>query len=83
VRLTNTGTAAIPDWTATWTMPPGVLLGSGWNATVTQQGQTITAKAPSWSPNLAAAATVSIGFTATGPATPAASGFHVGTTSCT
>ncbi len=66
VTVKNTGTSAVNPWTVTWTMPTGATLGSGWNATVTQSGSTVTAAAPTWSPSLAAGASTSIGFTATG-----------------
>ena len=57
----------------TWTWPSGVTLGSGWNATVTQSGTTVTAAAPTYSPSLAAGASVTIGFTANGTASAPAS----------
>jgi endoglucanase len=66
VTVTNAGTAAVSPWTVTWTMPSGAIIGSGWNATVTQSGAVVTATAPTWSPSLAAGASVSVGFTATG-----------------
>ena len=67
-----TGSAANP-WSVVWTWPSGVTLSSGWNATVTQSGTTVTAAAPSWSPSLPAGSSVTIGFTANGTATPPAS----------
>jgi endoglucanase len=81
--VTNTATSAANNWAITWTMPSGVTLASGWNATVTQSASTVTAAAPSWSPNLAAGASVGIGFTANGPSSPAPSGFKLNGTTCT
>jgi endoglucanase len=72
LTVTNTGGALNP-WSVVWTWPSGVTLGSGWNATVTQSGTTVTAAAPTWSPSLAGGASVTIGFTANGTATPPAS----------
>ena len=69
LTVKNTGSAAVSPWTVTWTWPSGVTLNSGWNATVTQSGTTVTAAAPSYSPSVAAGASVSIGFTANGTAT--------------
>ncbi|MFG2004762.1 cellulase family glycosylhydrolase [Spirillospora sp. NPDC048911] len=69
VTLTNTGSSAIDDWTATWSFPSGVTLDNGWSATVTQSGTTWTAKAPSWSPKLAAGQSATFGFTTNGPST--------------
>jgi hypothetical protein len=37
-------------------------------------------KAPSWAPDLPSGASVTIGFQANGPASPAASGFRLGDT---
>ncbi|SCG71042.1 cellulase family glycosylhydrolase [Micromonospora coxensis] len=68
LTVKNTGTAAVNPWSVTWSWPSGVTLASGWNATVTQSGTTVTAAAPTWSPSLAAGASVTIGFTANGAA---------------
>ncbi|GII21427.1 cellulase family glycosylhydrolase [Planosporangium mesophilum] len=82
VTVRNTGSAAISPWQATWTVPSGVTLVSGWNATVTQSGTTMTAAAPSWSPSLAAGASVSVGFTANGPSSPPPGGVALNGTAC-
>jgi endoglucanase len=81
--LTNTGAATITNWVLTWTDPPGVTLGNGWNATVAESGQTVTATAPTWAPNLAPGGTWSVGVSDNGPSSPAPSGFRVGTSTCT
>jgi endoglucanase len=83
VRITNAGTSAVNNWRATWTVPSGVTLSNGWNATVTQSGTTFTAAAPAWAPNLAAGASATIGFTANGPSTPAPSAYALNGTACT
>uniref|UniRef100_UPI0035716C75 cellulose binding domain-containing protein n=1 Tax=Catellatospora bangladeshensis TaxID=310355 RepID=UPI0035716C75 len=82
IKVTNTGTSALNPWNATWTVPSGVTLSSGWNATVTQSGTTITAAAPSWSPSLAASGSVTIGYTATGPSSPAPSNVRLNGAVC-
>ena len=82
VTVKNTATAAVAPWTATWTMPTGATVGSGWNATVTQSGSTVTAAAPTWSPSLAAGASVSIGFTATGGTATALTGITLNGHAC-
>jgi endoglucanase len=69
LTVTNTGSAAVNPWSASWTWPSGVTLGNGWNATVTQSGTTVTAAAPGHAGSLAAGSSVTIGFTANGPAT--------------
>ncbi|GGN61933.1 endoglucanase [Actinoplanes lobatus] len=68
LAVQNTGNAAVNPWQVTWTWPSGVTLASGWNATVTQTGTTVTAAAPSYAPSLAAGASVTVGFTANGTA---------------
>ena len=68
LTVSNTGTTTLNPWRVTWTWPSGVTLSSGWNATVTQSGTTVTAAAPSYAPSLAPGASVSIGFTANGSA---------------
>ncbi|MEV6302196.1 cellulase family glycosylhydrolase [Actinoplanes sp. NPDC051861] len=68
LQVRNAGNTTLNPWQVTWTWPSGVTLGSGWNATVTQSGTTVTAAAPSHAPSLAAGSAVSIGFTANGTA---------------
>ncbi|MFD0596331.1 cellulose binding domain-containing protein [Catellatospora coxensis] len=80
--MTNTGTSAVNPWTVTWTVPSGVALTNGWNATVTQSGTTFTAAAPSWNTSLAPNATAVIGFTATGPSSPAPSNVRLNGAAC-
>lgn len=73
VTVKNTGGGTLNPWSVTWTWPSGVTLGSGWNATVTQSGTTVTAAAPSYASSLAAGASVTVGFTANGTASTPAS----------
>jgi endoglucanase len=82
VSVKNTGTAAVNPWSAAWTVPSGVTLGSGWNATVTQSGTTITAAAPTWSSSLAAGATITVGYTANGPSSPGPSAIRLNGVTC-
>jgi chitin-binding protein len=69
VSVKNTGPNPVSPWFISWHLEPATLL-SGWNATVTQTDQTVTAQAPSWNISLPAAGSVTIGFVANGPATP-------------
>ena len=82
VVVRNTGSSTVNPWTVTWTMPSGVTLSSGWNATVSQSGSTVTAAAPSWNPSLPPGGTVSIGFTANGPSSPPPSGVRLNNVAC-
>jgi hypothetical protein len=79
--ITNTGGAEVQNWRSTWTVPSGVTVTSGWNATVSQSGTTVTAAAPTWSQNLAAGQSTTIGYQATGPSS-APSGFALNGTAC-
>ena len=83
VTLKNTGGSALKNWALGWTVPSGTQITGGWNATVTQTGQQASAKAPTWAPDLAGGASVSIGIQATGPSTGTPGGFAVGATACT
>jgi chitin-binding protein len=83
VNVTNTGSLALVNWLASWTVPTGVTLVSGWNATVTQDGTKFLAAAPSWNHTLLAGATVSIGFVASGPSSPLPSGVTLNGATCT
>ncbi|MCP2323777.1 endoglucanase [Hamadaea flava] len=82
VTVRNTGTATVNNWVATLTLPSGVSLVNGWNATVTASGQTLTAAAPTWAPNLAAGASVSFNFQANGPSSPTPSGYKLNGVAC-
>ena len=80
VTVRNNSTAALSPWTATWTMPAGATINSGWNATVSQSGTTVTAAAPSWNSTLAPGASATIGFTSSG--TPGPTGIRLNNNVC-
>ena len=82
VTLKDTGSAPLANWSLTWTVPSGTQLVNGWNATVTQSGSIVTAKAPSWAPDLAAGASASIGFQANGSSSGQPTGYAVDGTTC-
>ncbi len=83
VTITNTGSLALVPWIASWNVPTGVSLVSGWNATVTQDSSKILADAPSWNHTLLAGTSVTIGFVASGPTSPIPSGFTLNGATCT
>ena len=83
VTLKNTGTSPLDNWTLGWTAPPGTQITNGWNATLTQSGQQVTAKAPSWAPTLAPGTTATIGFQANGNSTTTPTAYTTGQTTCT
>ncbi|GIJ28562.1 hypothetical protein Vqi01_37240 [Micromonospora qiuiae] len=61
VRVTA-GTRAISNWTVTWTLPSGQAITQAWNATVTTQGSTVTARNVSYNGSLAPGASTTFGF---------------------
>jgi endo-1,4-beta-xylanase len=66
-RVTNTGTATIPGWTVTVTLPAGHALTGSWNATPTVSGQTVTFRGVGFNSNLAPGASGEFGFQASRP----------------
>jgi len=64
ITLTNRAAAAINSWTLTFTWPdPGEDVGSGWNGTWTQSGQTVTVVNANWNGTIAAnGGSLSLGF---------------------
>lgn len=83
VTVTNTGSLAVIPWLISWNVPSGVTLVSGWNATVTQDASKILAAAPSWAHSLPAGTSVSVGYVASGPASPLPSGVTLNGATCT
>ncbi|WP_372488323.1 CotH kinase family protein [Micromonospora hortensis] len=72
VRVTA-GTSAISNWTVTWTFTGGQSVAQAWNATVTSQGSTVTARNVAYNGALGVGASTAFGFlgSSTGaPSTP-------------
>jgi endo-1,4-beta-xylanase len=67
VTVKNTGSTQITAWTVTFTLPAGHTITGWWNATLTVNGQTVTAKNVSYNGTLAPNASTSFGFQATRP----------------
>jgi endoglucanase len=83
VTLTNTGTGPINSWVLTWTFPGDQHIGTIWNATATQSGENVTVTAASYDATIAAAGSVSIGFTGTYTSSDASpTSFSVNGTAC-
>ena len=61
VRVTA-GTRAISNWAVTWTLPSGQAITQAWNATVTTQGSTVTARNVSYNGSLAPGTSTTFGF---------------------
>jgi hypothetical protein len=60
------GNAPISAWTVTWTFTNGEQISQLWSASYTTSGSTVTVKNASWNGALAANATTTFGYTATG-----------------
>ncbi len=67
VRITNAGTTALAGWTLGFTFPSGQIVTSGWSATWTQTGTSVSATSLSWNSTVAPGAVVEIGFNANSP----------------
>jgi cellulose 1,4-beta-cellobiosidase len=76
------GQTTVDSWKITFDVASGVRLFNGWNATVTASGSTVTAAAPTWNPSLSGGEEVSVGFVASGSATPPPSNVKVNGLAC-
>ncbi|MFI7541983.1 glycoside hydrolase family 3 N-terminal domain-containing protein [Actinoplanes sp. NPDC049599] len=84
VALTNTGTAAVGAWSLQWSYTAGQQITQAWSARVTQSGAAVTATGETWSPSLAAGATVTFGFNAgRGATNPRPASFTLNGSVCT
>jgi hypothetical protein len=68
--ITNTTGSAISGWKLVFSLPSGTTVTSLWNGTETAGGQTYTVTNESWNGALAAGASTTFGFTATGTGDP-------------
>jgi cellulase/cellobiase CelA1 len=67
------GSSAINGWTVRWTLNNGQSVGQIWGGTLTTSGSAAAVRNAEWNGSLAATATASFGFIATGAAsTPSA-----------
>ncbi|MFJ9550232.1 glycoside hydrolase family 18 protein [Streptomyces erythrochromogenes] len=68
--VTNSTGQAQSGWTLEFDLPAGTKIDSLWNGTHTVAGQRVTVKPASWNGQLAAGASVTVGFVASGSGTP-------------
>jgi endo-1,4-beta-xylanase len=66
-RVTNTGTATINSWTVTFTLPTGHSIIGSWNAVLTINGQTITARNAPHNGTVGAGGNTAFGFQVSRP----------------
>jgi hypothetical protein len=82
VRITA-GAQAINGWTLTWTYAGDQRVTSGWNATVSQSGQTVTATNLAWNGGLAPGGSTEFGVQGTwSSANPTPTAFTLNGVSC-
>ncbi|NUR73085.1 MAG: hypothetical protein HOU81_19895, partial [Hamadaea sp.] len=65
VTVTNTSSSTVNGWTVAWSFAGNQHVTSSWNATVTQSGQSVTAKDVGYNGTLAAGASTAFGFQGT------------------
>jgi Glycosyl hydrolase family 12/Cellulose binding domain len=83
LTLANTGTASINGWTAAFTFPGNQQVTNAWGATVTQNGQAVTARNVSYNNTIAPGGTQTFGFQGTYSGTNASpSSFTLNGTTC-
>lgn len=68
--ITNDSGQPRSDWTLQFDLPAGVRIDSLWNGSHTVDGQRVTVKPADWNRQLAAGASVTVGFVTSGPGTP-------------
>ncbi|QUQ64202.1 lytic polysaccharide monooxygenase [Kutzneria sp. CA-103260] len=71
VTVTNSTSAPIGSWDASWTLPDGENVSSVWNGALSRSGSLATVANASWNGQLAPGASTTFGFTADYPGTPA------------
>jgi endo-1,4-beta-xylanase len=66
-RVTNTSTATINGWTATFTLPAGHAIVGSWNTVLTVSGQTVTARNVAHNGTIGAGGSATFGFQVSRP----------------
>ncbi|MGI5479579.1 extracellular catalytic domain type 1 short-chain-length polyhydroxyalkanoate depolymerase [Streptomyces lavendofoliae] len=64
IALTNTGSAPLTSWSLVFTLPAGQTITSGWGATYSPAGGTVTATNAPYNATIPAGASVQLGFQA-------------------
>jgi cellulase/cellobiase CelA1 len=66
-RVTNAGSSTINSWTVTFTLPAGHAVTGSWNAALSVNGQTVTARNASYNGTLNAGGSTTFGFQVSRP----------------
>lgn len=84
IVVRNTGTSAINGWTLRWTFPDSQRVTNLWGGTATQSGADVSVMAASYTANVPAAGSVTLGFTASrGSTNPSPTAFALNGSACT
>ncbi|MFI6231457.1 cellulose binding domain-containing protein [Micromonospora echinospora] len=84
VTVTNTGATPVTGWTLAYPLPAGQQITGSWNATVTQNGSTVTARNLDYNATISPGASVTFGHQVSMSGSYAApSGFTLNGTACT
>ena len=84
IKVTNTGTTAISNWTLGFSFANGQTITQGWSADWSQSGAAVTGKGLSWNSTLAPGASTDIGFNGSHSGTNnAPTAFTINGASCT
>ncbi|BCL15949.1 GH12 family glycosyl hydrolase domain-containing protein [Micromonospora sagamiensis] len=84
VTVTNTGSGTVDGWTLAYQLPAGQQITGSWNATVTQNGSTVTARNLSYNGTISPGASVTFGHQASMSGSYSApNGFTLNGTTCT
>ncbi|WP_416900886.1 GH12 family glycosyl hydrolase domain-containing protein [Micromonospora echinospora] len=84
VTVTNTGATPVTGWTLAYPLPAGQQVTGSWNATVTQNGSTVTARNVSYNATISPGASVTFGHQVSMSGSYAApSGFTLNGAACT
>jgi len=84
VTVTNLGDAISGGWTVTWTFPGNQQVTQGWNATIAQSAENVSATNPSYSASIATGGTANFGFNGSYSGTNTApTSFSLKGTACT
>lgn len=84
ITVANTGTAPISGWTLAFAFPGDQLIGSAWNAVVSQSGRNVTATNVAYNRVIAPGTSVAFGFQGTWQSSDASpTAFTLNATACT
>lgn len=84
IVISNTGAAALNDWTLAFTFTAGQTISQMWGGTPAQNGGTVTVTPADWSRTIPAGGSVTVGFISSrGSTNPAPASFTLNGGTCT